>query len=120
MISATERKKRIKFKKPLFFSSVFFASKHTNPRQKKGYYIHLRKYIRLLHRRKKKASEKESESSAKRVLFVLSSVCFFSPSSFLFVVNEEAILKRAHDARVYIYDWVPPPPDAPPPPLCPS
>ena len=86
-----ETKKRIKFKKPLFFSSVFFASKHTSPRQKKGYIYTSKKEIYTLHRRKKKVSEKESESSAKRVLFVLSSVCFFFPSSFLFVVNEEAI-----------------------------
>ena len=83
----------MKCKKPLFFSSVFFfASKHTSPRQKKGYIIYIsNKEIYTLHRRKKKASEKESESSAKRGEFVLYSVCFFFPSSFLFVVNEEAI-----------------------------
>ena len=63
-----------------------------------AYFLHtlLRIYISnkeiyTLHRRKKKASEKESESSAKRGEFVLYSVCFFFPSSFLFVVNEEAI-----------------------------
>ena len=87
-----ETKKRIKFKKPLFFSSVFFLKTHKSSSEKGIYYIHLiRKYIRLLHRRKKKASEKESESSAKRGEFVFYSVCFFFPSSFLFVVNEEAI-----------------------------
>jgi len=119
-VISAETKKRIKFKKPLFFSSVFFSQNTQVLVRKRDILYTSNKEIYTLHRRKKKASEKESESSAKRVLFVLSSVCFFSPSSFLFVVNEEAILKRAHDARVYIYDWVPPPPDAPPPPLCPS
>ena len=94
MISAMETKKRIKFKKPLFFFERFFRLKHVKTHKsssEKGIYYISNKEIYTLHRRKKKVSEKESESSAKRVLFVLSSVCFFFPSSFLFVVNEEAI-----------------------------
>ena len=75
-------KKKNKFKKPLFFSSVFFASKHTSPRQTEKGILYTSEEIYTLHRRKKKVSEKESESSAKRVLFVLYSVCFFFPSSF--------------------------------------
>lgn len=92
MISAMETKKRIKFKKPLFFFRAFFSPQNTQVLVRKRDILYTsNKEIYTLHRRKKKASEKESESSAKRVLFVLSSVCFFSPSSFLFVVNEEAI-----------------------------
>ena len=77
MISATETKKRIKFKKPLFFSSVFFLKTHKSSSEKGILYTS--EEIYTLHRRKKKVSEKESESSAKRVLFVLYSVCFFFP-----------------------------------------
>ena len=83
MISATETKKRIKFKKPLFFFERFFRLKTHKSSSEKGIYYISNKEIYTLHRRKKKVSEKESESSAKRVLFVLSSVCFFFPSSFL-------------------------------------
>ena len=37
-----KKKNKIFNKKPLFFSSVFFfASKHTSPRQKKGYIIYI-------------------------------------------------------------------------------
>ena len=100
--------KRIKFKKPFFFSSVFFRLKHKSPRQRKRDIIYLSS--------EEENSEKESESAKRGVRFV--AFAFFFPSSFL-LVNEEAI-KRAHDARVYIYDWVPPPPNSPPPPLCPS
>ena len=83
MISATETKKRIKFKKPLFFFERFFSQNTQVLSSEKGIYNISNKEIYTLHRRKKKASEKESESSAKRVLFVLYSVCFFFPSSFL-------------------------------------
>ena len=72
-----ETKKRIKFKKPLFFSSVFFLKTHKSSSEKGILYTS--EEIYTLHRRKKKVSEKESESSAKRVLFVLYSVCFFFP-----------------------------------------
>lgn len=85
-----ETKKRIKFKKPLFFFERFFRLKTHKSSSEKGI-LYTSEEIYTLHRRKKKVSEKESESSAKRVLFVLYSVCFFFPSSFLFVVNEEAI-----------------------------
>ena len=83
MISAMETKKRIKFKKSLFFFERFFRLKTHKSSSEKGIYYISNKEIYTLHRRKKKVSEKESESSAKRVLFVLSSVCFFFPSSFL-------------------------------------
>ena len=86
-----ETKKRIKFKKTAFFFERFFRLKHTQVLVRKRDILYTSEEIYTLHRRKKKVSEKESESSAKRVLFVLSSVCFFFPSSFLFVVNEEAI-----------------------------
>ena len=86
-----KKKNKIFNKKPLFFFERFFSQNTHVLVRKRDILYTSNKEIYTLHRRKKKASEKESESSAKRVLFVLSSVCFFFPSSFLFVVNEEAI-----------------------------
>ena len=98
--------KRIKFKKPLLFFERFFFRL---VRKRDSILAYLRKLT--------SSSEEERERERKRErakeggAFCSICVCFFFPSSFLI---EEA-RKRAHDARVYIYEWVPPPP-----PLCPS
>ena len=54
MISATETKKRIKFKKPLFFSSVFFLKTHESVSEKGIYYISNKEiYTHFIVRRRK-------------------------------------------------------------------
>ena len=84
--------KRIKFKKPLFFSSVFFRLKHKSPRQRKRDIIYLSSEEESKWERKWECEEGRS----------FCSICFFL-SFFFFISKRRSDKAGAWCASLYLW-----------------